>query len=328
MKIILSKSNNPYYNLSLEEMVLKDETMSDQYLMIYQNDNTIVVGRNQNIYEEINTEYINENKINLVRRVSGGGSVYHDGGNVNFSFITDKKSNSYAEFLEPIIEFLKSLGLDAKFHGKNDVHANGFKISGNAQYIYKQRMFHHGTLLFDSTLEVLSKALKPNKLKLESKSLKSIRQRVSNIRPLLNKDMDTKQFVSSLIDFFGKENLVDMDNYKSDELKALINVRKSDDWIFGKNPEFDVELEKRFKGGGVKIKLDILKNHIKDIAIVGDFLSTNDFEKIIPTFKGLKFDEAVISKEINAIEDFDQYFGKITKEELISVFKQLLVNKK
>ena len=325
MKIIISKSNNPYYNLSLEEMILKDENLKDQYLFIYQNKNTIVVGRNQNIYEEINTDYINENNISLVRRVSGGGSVYHDDGNVNFSFITDKKRNSYAEFLEPIIEFLKTLGLDAKFHGKNDVHANGFKISGNAQYIFKNRMFHHGTLLFDSKLEVLSGALKPNKLKLESKSLKSIRQRVSNIRPLLEKDMNTKEFVSQMIEFFGKENLLDFDDYKQDEIKALVNTRKSDNWLFGKNPEFQVELEKRFAGGGIKIKLNIKENVIDDIAIIGDFLSSNDFEMLITKLVGTKFDVVSIKTVLEELDNFQEYFGKISLEEVMTVFEQLLI---
>ena len=325
MKIIISKSNNPYYNLSLEEVILKDETLRDSYLYIYQNHKTIVVGRNQNIYEEINSEYINENKINLVRRVSGGGSVYHDDGNVNFSFITDKKRNSYVEFLEPIIEFLKTLGLDAKFHGKNDVHANGFKISGNAQYIFKDRMFHHGTLLFDSELSVLSKALKPNKLKLESKSLKSIRQRVSNIRPLLENDMTTPEFVKSLIDFFGEENLLDFDTYKTDEVKALMNVRKSEDWIFGKNPSFDVELEKRFAGGGMKVQLNITENKIKDIAIIGDFLSSNDFEELLEMFIDKTFNMNEIEDVLDGLEDISLYFGKITKEEVMSVFAQLLI---
>jgi lipoate-protein ligase A len=232
MKIAISKHKDPYNNLSTEEIILKDENIKDDILLFYINKNAIIVGRNQNVHEEINADFVKEKNIDLIRRISGGGTVYHDEGNINFSFITNKSKRSYEKFLEPIINFLKTLGLDAKFKGKNDLIVNNYKVSGNAQYIYKNRMFHHGTILFDTNLKILSKALKVNKLKIESKGIKSIRQRVSNIKPLLNKKINSKKFLEKIINYFiNKDNneIMDLTNYKNNEIKALANIRKSYD---------------------------------------------------------------------------------------------------
>ena len=319
MKIYLSQSNNCYYNLSLEELLLKDESIKEDILLLYINDNTIVFGRNQNVYEEINRSYIEEHKINLIRRVSGGGAVYHDKGNINFSFITSKEKRSYTKFLTPIIKFLQTLGLNAQFKGKNDLKVDDNKISGNAQYIYKDRMFHHGTLLFDTDLSILGDALKPNKLKMESKGIKSARQSVANINSLLETKMTPEQFTDALINHFvvqGHE-VVDYSSYKNDEVKALMNVRKSNEWIFGKNPEFNMSNEKRFMGGTIKVTAHIETNIIKEINFTGDFLSTNNSEHIATYFIGKKFH--AITSIINDMKDFDEYFGKITKEEIIGL---------
>lgn len=321
MKIILSNSNDPYYNLSLEETLLKDENINEDIVLIYINHNSIIIGRNQNAHEEINSEFVDDNNIKLVRRVSGGGAVFHDKGNVCFSFITNKEGNSYARFLEPIIMFLKSLGLNANFKGKNDLVIDDFKVSGNAQYIHKNRMFHHGTLLFDTDLTVLGNALKVNKLKLESKGIKSARQRVSNISSLLKDDMESKEFANSLVSFFENKGyeLFDVTNYKSNEIKALSNVRKSYDWIFKKNPEFNVKNEKRFLGGTISVYLNVKENKIKDISFNGDFLSSTEIEKIYDLFIDQKFIDTNIKNVIEGIEDFENYFGKIQKEELLKL---------
>lgn len=318
MKIILSNSNDPYYNLSLEEILLKDNNINEDIVLIYINQNAIIIGRNQNAHEEINSDYVSENEIKLVRRVSGGGAVYHDKGNINFSFITKKEKNSYSKFLEPIILFLKSLGLNASFKGKNDLVIDGFKVSGNAQYIYKERIFHHGTLLFDTNLSILGQALRVNKLKLESKGIKSARQRVSNIRPLLNEDMSPEEFSSKLINFFEGKGYVlfDITNYKVNEIKALLNVRKSSGWIFGKNPEFVVNNEKRFFGGTISVHINIKENIITEILFRGDFLSSIEIDDLYKLFINQDFNDRNIKRIINDIDNFDNYFEKIKKDEL------------
>ena len=326
MKIIISHSHDPYFNLSAEEILLKDESIKEDIVLFYINKNSIIFGRNQNVHEEINEEYVKENKVNLVRRVSGGGAVYHDEGNINFSFITNKEARSYEKFLGPIIGFLKTLGLNAEFKGKNDLSIDGIKVSGNAQYIYKDRMFHHGTLLFDSSLATLGSALRVNKLKLESKGIKSARQRVANIRTLLSEDISVEEFKEKLFAYFKKDaDVMDLKDYKKDEIKALMNIRKSHDWIYKKNPEFNVINECRYDGGTIKVSLNVENNMIKTINFTGDFLSNNDFENIYQYFIGKEFSRENISKIVNSIKDFESYFGKLTNENIIDLLSGIEV---
>ncbi|MCR8613294.1 MAG: lipoate--protein ligase [Mycoplasma sp.] len=322
MLIAKTKWNDPYINLSTEEVILKDESITENVLLIYINQNTIVIGRNQNAHVEINSSFVEEKKIKIVRRVSGGGAVYQDAGNICFSFITQNKKNTYQKFLSPIIEFLRSLGLDAAFKGKNDLVVNGYKVSGNAQYIYKDKMFHHGTLLFDSDLSVLSKALNVNKLKLESKGIKSARQRVANVKSLLKEEMSSEEFTQKLIDFFKKREdstELNLENYKTNEIKALSNVRKSYDWVYVKNPKFNIKNEKYFSGGVISTFINVEKNKIESIKFFGDFLSVNDFEKIEQLLLGTKYIDKIIIEKINSIDDFELYFGKLTKNEVIDL---------
>ncbi len=322
---IKSPFKSPYKNLSLEEILLKDQSIKDDIFMLYQNENTIVFGRNQNVLAEVDIDYVKKENINLIRRVSGGGTVYHDKGNVNFSFITDNKADSYKDFLEPIIKFLNSIGVNAEFKGKNDIVVDGYKISGNAQYKYKNRMFHHGTLLFDVDMTKLGKALKPHPLKLQSKGIKSARARVKNIKEFIKEDMPVEKFIELLFDFIdGKE--FDVTNYKVDEVRALANIRKSHVWNFGKNPEYDVLLEDKFDGGLVSLWLNIKNGKIKDIKFTGDFMSSTDFEEINKLFIDQKFTINNVERILTSIENFQDYFGVVTKEELLSLFKRIDLN--
>ncbi|NQZ66406.1 MAG: lipoate--protein ligase [Mycoplasmatales bacterium] len=322
MKIGIATSGNHYINQSIEEVLVKDEALTDDYLILYVNKPTIVFGRNQNAHAEINFDYVNQNNILLSRRVSGGGAVYHDNGNVNFVFVTDKKPGSYETFLAPIIEFLNSLGLNANFKGKNDLVIDGYKVSGNAQYVNKNRMYHHGTLLFDTDLTVLSNSLKVNKLKMKSKGITSARQRVSNIKNLLKYQMSTKEFVNALYDFFVKNKNAekfDVDNYQIDKVKAISNVRKSKNWLFAKNPEFEINNERRFDGGTIQVNMNVKENKITDMIFFGDYLSSNDFVDIYNNFIGQEFTDENIRKIINNIDNFSDYFGKLSKENLVDL---------
>ena len=325
MKIYLSESKSIYYNLALEEAMVKYDDLKDEILYIYQNENVVVVGRNQNVYAEIDSDFIKEKNINLARRISGGGAVYQDDGNICFSFITkNTQKDSFRHFLTPIIDFLNSLGLTAEFKGRNDVvvndNGNYYKISGNAQYIYKDRIVHHGTLLFDANLTVLSKALKPNLLKLKSKAIKSVRQRVSNIKPLLKKDMNVKEFIEQLIKFFMKANNKKME-ISNLIIKSALEIEKRNktrEWIYGKSPKFEHKIEYYFQGGLVQIFFDIENAKIKDINIYGDFLSKRNIENILEKLKGIEYSKSAISKVLNEF-DLSEYFGAITSDEIIDL---------
>src|SRR5690625_4956285 len=190
MKFIDNKGiTDPRINLALEEYMLENFGEKDTYLLFYVNEPSIIIGRNQNTVEEINTEYVDKKDIKVVRRLSGGGAVYHDLENLNFSFITKDDGDSFhnfAKFTKPLVDVLNELGVPAKLEGRNDLVVEGRKISGNAMYSTKGRMFSHGTLMLDSEIEEVVKALNVNKAKIESKGIKSIRSRVANISEFLD----------------------------------------------------------------------------------------------------------------------------------------------
>ena len=209
MKFYESESFDPAWNLALEEYVFEKMPQNDSYFIPWQNDNTIVVGKNQNTFEEINETYVKENNITVVRRLSGGGAVYHDLGNLNYTFITDSSNNEidFNRFCGLLIGTLNKYGVIAKSSSRNDITIDGRKFSGNAQYIKNGRVMHHGTILFDSDLDVVKKALKVKEKHIESKSQKSIRSEVINLCEVLPKGIALNEFKQSLIEHVFSEEI-------------------------------------------------------------------------------------------------------------------------
>src|SRR5690554_4459124 len=199
---------NPKLNLALEEYALRNFSGDTDYLLFYINEPSIIIGRNQNTLEEVNIDYVKENNIHVVRRISGGGAVYHDFGNLNFSFMTDydvKNLNNFRKFAEPIIRILNKMGVPAEMKGRNDVVANDKKISGNAQFSTGKRMFSHGTLLFDSDLGEVANALNVKMNKIESKGHKSVRSRVANISEFLPEKVTIEDFRETILNGLFEE---------------------------------------------------------------------------------------------------------------------------
>lgn len=323
MKIFLSKNTSPYVNLCIEEMLVNDKDLTGNVLFIYQHDNAIIIGRNQNAYEEINRDYIEKNKIDVARRLSGGGAVYQDLGNINFSFIAENKNGGeYIYFLKPIIEFLKSLGLEASFHGRNDLLCNGAKISGNAQYIRGNRIVSHGTLLFDVDLTKLGKALNPSKIKMDSKGIQSARQRVTNIAKELNYSITVIEFIEKLIQYFIKNNNASLEDIAytkyENQLDKLIDYKKTEEWIYSKQANFDAENTEKFDGGIIKVKYSVDNNIIKDIAFEGDFLSKKELDPIIEKIIGTTYKKENVLKVLDSFE-LSNYFGTITNNEILKL---------
>ena len=206
---------DPRINLAIEEYALKNLDINETYLLFYINKPSIIIGKNQNTIEEINQDYVEQNDITVVRRLSGGGAVYHDLGNLNFSFITKDDGDSFhnfKKFTEPVVKALGKLGIQAELSGRNDIVAEGRKISGNAMFSTRGRMFSHGTLLFDSEMEHIVSALKVKKDKIESKGIKSIRSRVGNIADFLKEPMTIEEFRSFLLKniFEGQRKFLNM----------------------------------------------------------------------------------------------------------------------
>src|SRR5690554_6295607 len=211
-------NTNPKLNLALEEYALRNFSAENDYLLFYINEPSIIIGRNQNTLEEINHNYVEEINIHIVRRISGGGAVYHDFGNLNFSFITDhdiKSFNNFKKVTAPIVKVLNDMGVKAEMKGRNDVVVEDRKISGNAQFSTGKRMFTHGTLLLNSNLEEVTRALQVKMTKLSSKGHKSVRSRVANIQEFLNEPLDILDFRAKILK--GLDAAGDFETYRLSE---------------------------------------------------------------------------------------------------------------
>lgn len=317
---------DPMINLAIEEYCLKYLDPEETYLLFYINQPSIIIGKNQNTIEEINTKYVEDNGIKVVRRLSGGGAVYHDKGNLNFSFITKDDGDSFhnfKKFTEPVIKALEKLGVKAELSGRNDIMADGRKISGNAQFATRGRIFSHGTLLFDSEIEHVVSALNVKKEKIESKGIKSIRSRVANINELMDQKMTTEEFRKILLSYIFDTNgdvpqyrLTEKDWEKIHEISR--DRYQKWEWNYGRSPKFNLQHSKRFPAGSIDLRLEVKKGMIQDCKIFGDFFGVGDIADIEKRLIGQQYDRKTIS---DVLEDMDMrhYFGNVSKEDFLDL---------
>ncbi|SDC44472.1 lipoate-protein ligase [Pelagirhabdus alkalitolerans] len=319
---------DPYINLAIEEYVLNHFGEEDTYLLFYVNRPSIIIGRNQNTIEEINTKYVDDHNIKVVRRLSGGGAVYHDEGNLNFSFITKDDGNSFhnfKKFTDPVVDALKALGVPAELSGRNDLLADGRKISGNAQFTKKGRMFSHGTLMLNSEIENVVEALNVSNEKIKSKGIKSIRSRVANIVEFMDKPISMDDFKAHILKhLFDVEDLDNVPRYQLTE-QDWQNIHKISkeryqnwDWNFGKSPKFDIQKSHKFPAGLVDVRMDISKGVIKNCKIFGDFFGVGDVSVIEEQLIGARYQKEALQDALEEV-DVPHYLGKITQEELIDL---------
>ena len=311
MKYIINNSNNAYYNVALEEYAFK--YLEDEIFILWINANSIILGKYQNALEEIDKNYTKEHNINVVRRISGGGAVYHDLGNINYSIISNKKHDKpfdFALFSLPVINALKKLGVNAVFHGRNDIEIEGQKICGNAQAYSKNRLLHHGCLLYDVDLSILSKALVVSKDKIESKGIKSVRARVTNIRPHLKVDLDANGFKEALMNEM-KESHEDFCEYKLSQselakIDEIAKYKESWEWNWGEAPKCSIRRDRKFPSAKLSILIDVQNSIINDIHFYGDFFSAKDTQDLILLLKGKRYEKEEIDAALKDIkvEDF------------------------
>ncbi|MDQ7983094.1 MAG: lipoate--protein ligase [Spiroplasma sp.] len=322
-----NESKDPYYNLALEELLTKETTISDEILLLWQNDNAIIIGVNQNTIEEINNDYVKEHQVNVVRRLSGGGAVYHDLGNLNFTFIFNKNQaniRNYSFFTEPIITVLQKLGLNAQFSGKNDLEIDGKKISGNAQYLYKNRIMHHGTILFNVDLTILPKTLKPDLTKLQSKAIKSVQARVTNILPLLKHQITIEEFKALIIaELEATKNTKVLDVPIELKIKAQQLAQekyRTWQWNYGNSPAFNWENKVRIPNKGtVDIKLAVEQGVIKTIKIYGDFLGAKGTKSLEQQLINQPYNYQIMQQLISEVEVKEIFGPTFTKEEILAI---------
>lgn len=322
---IPNQSTSPYFNLALEEYALKYLDPNQDYIILWQNSPSVIIGRNQNTIEEINSEFIKQNNINVVRRLSGGGAVYHDLGNLNFTFIMQNEEGAGANFHKftlPVIKALGKLGIQAELSGRNDLTIQGRKFSGNAQYYHQNRVLHHGTLLFASDLDVVQEALNVKIEKIASKGIKSIRSRVTNISEHLTTSMSVLEFKHFLLEFLLEDSTSSTREYilHETDIQKIEQMRQERyqtwEWNYGHSPRFNLKKAQRFGGGYLEILLDVTKGLIKSCKIYGDFLGNKEVAEIEDILAGLKYEENIISSRLASLP-IDDYFGSITLDEFI-----------
>ena len=327
MKYIINENNNPKYNLALEEYVLKN--LDGEYFFLWQNEPTIVIGKHQNTISEINLDYVEKKGIHVVRRMSGGGAVYHDLGNINFSFIQEKKDLAdfdFSFFTKPIVELLGELGIKAEFNSRNDLAIDGKKFSGNAQYIFKKKILHHGTLLFNSEMEELVNSLKVSKDKIESKGLKSIKSRVANIKDHIGEDSKIKEvsdFKDALFEHM-KNRMEEFQEYvlTENDRKEIEKLKKEKydkwEWNYGESPEADIHRQRKYTAGKVESYIKLKDGLIENIKLFGDFFSSREIEDLENGLKGRKYMKSEIAEYLKTV-NVSEYFSGFSEEEILDV---------
>lgn len=314
-------SVDPFYNLAFEEYIQRNKRDGD-YLLLWQNANTIVVGRNQNTEQEINRAFVEQHHIQVVRRNTGGGAVYHDLGNLNYSFITDLENaeeRTASRFTAPIVSALRHMGLDAEASGRNDILVSGRKVSGTAQCLINRRLLHHGTLLFDSNPSMIEGALRVDPEKFRSKGIQSVRSRVGNIRSFLPQDMDLPSFWQCLKDELGGEKLI-YGTLSPDELAAIEKLRRTKfatwEWNFGFSPDYSLVAKRYWPGGCIQVNANIANGIITDIIFSGDFLSISCAEDVAIALCDCPFRRESVSKILHRFHLSD-YFGTISADQIL-----------
>jgi lipoate-protein ligase A len=307
-RIIISESFDPYFNLATEHQIFI-ASEEDVHLFLWQNDASVVIGRNQNLYAECNLAYLKEHNIKAVRRFSGGGAVYQDKGNVNFTFITKEKSANQAIFIEIIQSAMKRLDIDCEFSGRNDLLYRNQKFSGHAYYTDGDNYMYHGTILVNVDFDQLEIALTPSILKLKSKGIESVKSRVVNLSEV-NSKVTVPGVINAFIESFEGEHIEYIN--KSGPALNLEKMLSSNEWLYGQSPKFDIEVEHKFPLGNISVYISVMDGLMNEVKINTDSLQPLNFKTCEEELKGKHLNEEMIWEYIlKNIDTGSSYYKEV-----------------
>lgn len=306
---IINPSNDPYFNMAVEDYLVHTPDIDEDIFMLWQNRPTVVVGRHQNSSAEINLPFVRENNIAVVRRLSGGGAVYHDEGNLNFTFISRVQGMGldFAAFTGPVIQVLEQLGVPAEHTGRNDIVIAGRKFSGNAQYRSKNRLMHHGTILWDSNLEDVAQALQPDESKTVAKGIASVRSRVTNISEHLNQPVTLNDFSELLTEhIFRHSGEQRQRELGSKELKTIEELRDKKystwEWNYGQSPQYTQRRKAQYPWGSMEAFLLVKQGIVAQCKLFGDFFTIADLSVMETALLGLPLQDEPIRSALQAVD--------------------------
>jgi lipoate---protein ligase len=318
MLILISTTVNPYFNLATEEYLFKNKR--DNLIFLYRNSPSLIVGKHQNTLAEINLPFVLKYQIPVIRRLSGGGTVYHDEGNINFCFIkngTEGHLVNFKEFTLPVVRFLKSLGIDAELGSKNELSTLGLKFSGNAEHLFKNRIMHHGTLLFNTNLDQLDESIRVNPQSYLDKAVKSNRMRVTNLLPLLTTPVTAIQFMEDLTSYFGSyfpdSQSISLSQQETESIEALVQSKYNNkDWNFGYSPSYQFSKDTLIGNTRCTIHLKAEKSIIIELNLV---------------IHGFESDSNRINAQLlNSAHDFEEIDRKLRELPALDCWKRFCQN--
>ncbi len=319
MLIIKNNCTDPYFNLAAEQYLI--DNCDEDVFMLWRNDKTVVIGNNQNAYAEIDREYAHKHGILVSRRLTGGGAVFHDLGNVNFSFIMPRTEEGidFAKYTLPIVERLRELGADAGLSGRNDILIDGKKVSGNAQCVRNGKVLHHGTLLYSADLSDVSAVLRVDPSKFTGKGIKSVKSRVANIKELCGTDMDVLEFMDWLETGFEGERR----SFTPEEITAVTKLRDEKfatwDWIWGRSKEYTLTAKERFPYGSIEAHIDTEYGLIKDVRLMGDYFGVGDISELEAALRGVRYEFADVYAVLSRY-DIQRYIFGAMAEDISKIF--------
>lgn len=325
MIIIRNQCTDPYFNLAAEQYLI--DSCDEDVFMLWRNDKTVVIGNNQNAYAEVDREYADAHGILVSRRLTGGGAVFHDLGNVNFSVIipSDGKGIDFKKYTYPIIEALGKMGLCAELSGRNDILIDGKKVSGNAQCVRNGKVLHHGTLLYSADLSDVAAVLKVDDAKLQSKGIKSVKSRVANIKDLLATDMSVIEFMDKLESSFTGEKY----SFTKEQIEEITRLRDEKfstwEWIWGRSKEYTLNTSERFPYGLVEAHINTDRGVIKEVRFLGDFFGVGDIGELEKCLVGVRYEYEDVLAQLTKYDINRYIFGSKIQEISKLLFKNSLL---